>query len=115
MDAESWAYSYPTEIMICDSEGVILDMNETAIGIYENEGGIALIGQNIFDHHFEPVRSHVKSMVGERKRIIYTTEKNGNKKLVNITPWNQGNNFAGFVLFTIDLPAVLSNINKDKK
>lgn len=113
MGSETWVQSFPAEIIVCDSEGIILDMNDVAIGFYEREGGRAMIGKNVFDHHVEPVRTRVKRLIDRREKIIYTTEKNGNKKLVTIAPWLQETKYAGFVLITIDLPEEISNINKD--
>jgi len=113
MSADRWFDSFPAEIIVCNPEGIILDMNETATAIYADDGGKALIGRNVFSHHEEPVRSMVKQLVDTQKKSIYTTEKNGQKKLVTIAPWQQNQAYAGFVLLTIDLPEVISNIKKD--
>ena len=110
---EAWADSFPAEIMVCDPQGVILGMNETAIQIYAAVGGAALIGRNVFDHHDEPSRSQVRALVGERRTRMYTTQKAGQKKLVIIAPWDEAGAYAGFILQVLDLPENLPNIIKD--
>jgi PAS domain-containing protein len=109
----AWIRTFPAEIMVCDPAGTILEMNETAIQIYEREGGAALIGKNLWDHHPDEVREMVRKQVTAEKHIIYTTEKDGLKKLVSIAPWYQDGVYAGFALIVQDLPARLRNIVKD--
>jgi PAS domain-containing protein len=108
-----WAFTFPAEIIVCNPEGVILEMNETAIRLYESEGGAGMIGHNLYDHHQEPARSQVRSVASQRKTIIYTTEKNRLKKLVCIAPWYDKAEYAGFVLMVLDLPSEIPNLVKD--
>ena len=111
--ASEWVQTYPAEIMVCDAVGTILEMSDTAIRIYEEEGGAALIGRNVFDHHAEIPRKRITAVVKKRSHFIYTTEKDGLKKLVSIAPWYREGEYAGFALIVLDLPKTLPNINKD--
>ena len=113
MTVSSWMTTFPAEIIVCDREGTILEMNETAIKLYESAGGAALIGRNLYDHHEEPSRSQVRTIINQRGTILYTTTKGGLKKLVCIAPWYQAEDYAGFSLMVLDLPAILPDINKD--
>lgn len=112
-----WAASFPAEIIVCDAQGVILEMSDHAIELYRREGGAAMIGRNLYDHHQEPARSQVRSVVKNRvsrlKTVMYTTGKGGESKLVCIAPWQQQGEYAGFVLVTLDLPEKLPHIRKD--
>jgi PAS domain S-box-containing protein len=108
-----WISTYPAEIMVCDQEGIILEMNNIAIEIYRKEGGAELIGRNVFDHHYEPARSQMRGVVNQQRHVIYTTEKAGMKKLVSIAPWYRQGEYAGFVLIVLDLPETIPNIVKD--
>jgi transcriptional regulator with PAS, ATPase and Fis domain len=112
-----WVASFPAEIIVCDRIGTILEMNDHAIEIYKQTGGAEMIGRNLYDHHFEPARSQVESVVANRvsqmETVIYTTEKAGEKKLVCIAPWQQAGMYAGFALLTLDLPEKMPNICKD--
>lgn len=111
--ASEWVQTYPAEIMVCDASGTILEMSDVAIQIYAKEGGAAMIGRNVFEHHDEISRRHMMAVVNQRKHVIYTTEKSGLKKLVSIAPWYREREYAGFALITLDLPEKLSNIKKD--
>ena len=110
---DAWAFSFPAEIIVCDPEGVIFGMNETAIQIYAAAGEATLVGRNVFDHHEEPSRSQVRVLVQSRRTRMYTTQKAGQKKLVVIAPWYEAGVYAGFVLQVLDLPEKIPNILKD--
>ena len=47
MTVSSWMTTFPAEIIVCDREGTILEMNETAIKLYKIAGGAALIGRSL--------------------------------------------------------------------
>lgn len=110
---KSWFFTHPAEIIVCDSAGTILFMNQTAIHLYERDGGEDLIGKNVFEHHVEPVRSQVRAVVNSQRFTVYTTEKAGVKKLVTIAPWYEKQVYGGFILMVIDLPATVPNIVKE--
>ena len=112
-ETSPWAAAFPAEIIVCDNDGIILEMNDLAIELYKEAGGAALIGHNLYDHHEEPARSQVKAVVAQKQTVIYTTEKAGQKKLVCIAPWKQDGEVAGFALLTLDLPEKMANIVKD--
>jgi hypothetical protein len=109
---ETWMAAFPAEIIVCDTDGIILEMNETAVGLYRKEGGAALIGHNVFDHHPQSIKEHVKTIATRQEKVIYTTEKGGRKTLVCIAPWFNEKNYAGFVLMTLGLPEKMENILK---
>ena len=108
-----WAYTYPAEIMVCAPDGLILEMNQTAIQLYQQEGGAQMIGTNVFDHHSEPATSQVRAIVARQQATTYTTQKENRKTLVRIAPWYREEQYAGFVLITFELPEHLPNIIKD--
>ena len=108
-----WIASYPAEIMVCDAAGTILEMSDLAIRLYQQDGGAALIGANVFEHHPGYALANMKQVVDQQRHVIYTTEKGGRKKLVSIAPWYRAGAYAGFALFVLDLPEQLSNIVKD--
>jgi hypothetical protein len=88
-------------------------LSDMAIQIYEKEGGAAMIGKKVFDHHNESARKQMMAVVNQRRHVIYTTEKGGLKKLVSIAPWYHEGEYAGFALIVLDLPENIPNIIKD--
>jgi hypothetical protein len=111
--ASEWIATYPAEIMVCDADGIILEMSDVSVQIYKEEGGAKMIGKNVFDHHAEYPRRQILNVVNQRKHVIYTTEKDGLKKLVSIAPWYREGVYAGFALIVLDLPEKIPNIVKD--
>jgi hypothetical protein len=111
--ASEWIATYPAEIMVCDQDGIILEMSNVSIQIYEKEGGAAMIGRNVFDHHNEADRRKMMNVVNQKRHMIYTAEKGGLKKLISIAPWLRDDEYAGFALIVLDLPKKIPNIVKD--
>ena len=108
-----WVATYPAEIMVCDQDGIILEMSDVSAQIYRKEGGVKMIGRNVFDHHEEPAKSQMMNVVKQKRHVMYTAEKDGLKKLVSIAPWCRDDEYAGFALIVLDLPKELPNIVKD--
>ena len=59
MNDDQWVREFPAAITVCDSEGVLLAMNEKAVSTFESDGGAALIGTNLLACHPEPARTQV--------------------------------------------------------
>lgn len=103
--AHDWIKDFPGEILVCDTEGVILEMNALAIRNRESVGGASLVGSNMLNCHSEATRPRITSMLEEARRNIYTIERNGIHKLIYQTPWYSDGQYAGFVEFILDIPA----------
>ncbi len=59
-----WVKEFPASITVCDIEGVILYMNDLAIEVFKDDGGVSLIGTNLLECHPEPSRTKLKNMGG---------------------------------------------------
>jgi transcriptional regulator with PAS, ATPase and Fis domain len=99
-----WTKSFPAAITVCDTEGIILDMNEQSAMVFEKDGGVNLIGTNSLDCHPEPARSKFLDLLQSPRPNAYTIEKNGKKKLIYQAPWFDNGDFAGIVEISIPLP-----------
>jgi hypothetical protein len=49
--------------MVCDLNGIILEMNDKAAEMYRKYGGMELVGKNLFDCHPEPARGKLKRLL----------------------------------------------------
>ncbi len=105
----TWVKSFPGSIIVCDREGIILELNDIAAQGYAKDGGYQLVGKNLLDCHPEPGRTHVKEMLASGKKNVYTIEKNGVKKFVYQTPWFDGGQYAGFVEVVVEIPHQLEH------
>ena len=104
MTHHPWVHEFPAAITVCSSEGTILEMNVEAARVYQENGGMALVGSNILDCHPESVRDKVKRLLEGHESSIYTFEKNGVKKLVCQVPWYLGGQHAGLIELEFEIP-----------
>ncbi len=104
MEQRNWIKSFPGTIIVCDDNGIIVEMNDHAIESFQNEGGARLLGTNVLDCHPEPSRSKLSEMLKNHTANIYTVEKNGLKKFIYQVPWYQGGTYAGFVELSLPIP-----------
>jgi transcriptional regulator with PAS, ATPase and Fis domain len=100
----SWIKSFPGAVTVCDTHGIILEMNDAAIEVFQQDGGEKLIGKNLIDCHPEHARLQVIEMLKAQRPHYYTIEKHGVKKLIYQTPWYQDGIYAGFVELSLPIP-----------
>ena len=87
MNQRHWMEQFDVAITVCDPDGIVLKMNDRAAEIFERQGGKRLVGQNLLDCHPEPARSKLLKMMKDRRKNVYTIEKQGIKKLIYQSPW----------------------------
>ena len=100
----SWVKEFPAAITVCDTDGIILEMNDKSAKTFEKDGGRALIGKNMLDCHPDPARGKLERLMDARQKNIYTIEKNGVKKMIYQSPWFNDGQYAGFVEMSFDIP-----------
>jgi len=113
MNPMDWSKEFPGAITVCDTAGIILEMNDASAEVNAKDGGRALIGKNLLDCHPGPSLSKLKSMLENHLSNIYTEEENGQTKLIYQAPWYQHGQPAGLVEFILPLPADSPHIVKD--
>jgi transcriptional regulator with PAS, ATPase and Fis domain len=112
MKNASWLKEFPAAISICDSQGILLDMNEAAEKVFAEDGGRELIGSSILECHPEPARSKLEHMLRNQEINTYTIEKDGGKKLIYQAPWYTDGKFSGFVEISLVIPTNLQHFNR---
>jgi len=110
-----WIHEFPASITVCDSNGIILEMNEKACDTFAAEGGAKLIGTNLLDCHSEPARSKVSNLFKSKALNIYTIEKGGVKKLIYQSPWFEKGKYAGFVELSLPIPEEMPHFIRDSQ
>lgn len=109
----SWVEEFPASITVCDSTGIILEMNRKAAEEFDDEGGRRLIGTNVYDCHPEPARTKLKQLMKRKQANVYTTKKGRVRKLVCQMPWFKAGKFRGFVEITQRIQGEIPNIIRD--
>ena len=108
-----WFEKLDGNVIVCDAEGIIIYMNETAIRNYEKDGGAELIGKNLMDCHGEASRLKIKEIMTTHRKNVYTIEKRGRKKIIYQTPWMDGNVFKGIVELSLEIPFEMPHYKRD--
>jgi transcriptional regulator with PAS, ATPase and Fis domain len=108
-----WIEQLDSNVMVCDAEGIIVYMNETAVRNYEKDGGAGLIGSNIMDCHNEESRRKLREMMTTHQKNVYTIEKNGHKKIIYQTPWMEGDVCKGIVELSLEIPFEMPHYKRD--
>ncbi len=99
-----WIKEFNCAITVCDTNGIIVAMNDKSVDTFKTDGGSELIGKNLFDCHPEPSRTKLKQMVEQQTENVYTIEKNGKKKLIYQSSWYENGNYKGFVELSLEIP-----------
>lgn len=97
-----WAKELNCAVTVCDTEGVILYMNEKSKATFSGRG--ELIGKNLKDCHKSESWDHIQRMITTGESNSYTISKNGQKKLIYQTPWYKEGVVAGLVELSIVVP-----------
>jgi hypothetical protein len=113
MKSYPWSQEFPGEITVSDVNGIIVEMNDKAAVGFAEDGGVGLIGSNVFDCHPEPSRAKLMELYKTHKVNVYTIEKKGVKKLVYQTPWFSEGKFAGYVELLLEIPFDLPHFIRD--
>ncbi|PKO00803.1 MAG: hypothetical protein CVU42_02950 [Chloroflexi bacterium HGW-Chloroflexi-4] len=104
MSNSAWTNNVPFAITVCDTNGVVLEMNEKSALSFSKDGGKELIGKSLMDCHSEKSRQMINEMMQSEKVNIYTIEKQGKKKLIYQCPWYADGKMSGLVELSIELP-----------
>jgi hypothetical protein len=99
-----WISSYPHCVTVCDTDGIIIAMNEASIRNFKKYGGKKLIGSSLFDCHPESANAVIRNQLATRQGNTYITESTDKKRLISQQPWFDGPDFGGLVETIIDLP-----------
>lgn len=113
MGRNSWVEEFSGSVVVCDPEGIIIEMNEKAATAFQKQGGRRLLGSHILDCHPEPARSTLKQLMEQRRTNIYTIERRGIRKLICQAPWHVKGEYRGFVEIVIELPASMPHFIRD--
>lgn len=93
----NWAKEFNAAVTVCNTEGIIVYMNDYSIAQFEKYGGEKLLGSNLLDCHPEPSKSKLAAMLKNPVDNMYTTEKNGVKTIIYQSKWSKNGVYGGIV------------------
>lgn len=112
-DQINWTDEFSGAITVCDTEGIIVYMNDFSIRQFKKYGGEKLLGTNLLDCHPEPSKTKLREMLKMPMENTYTTEKNGVKKVITQKPWINMGEFCGVVELSFELPVAINHHVRD--
>jgi len=86
MQANEWIKEFQGAVTVCDTQGIIIEMNDKSAKTFEKDGGRALIGRSLFDCHSPKSQAKLAAMIKGQSTNVYTIEKNGIKKMIYQSP-----------------------------
>jgi len=104
MSTGKWVKEFPAEIMVCDSGGIIHEMNVHAEMLFAEEGGRKLLGKDVLECHTDPARGKLAEMLEKQIPNSYFNTENGEKRFFLQSPWFVDDHYAGFVEISFDVP-----------
>ena len=99
-----WQKEFNSAITVCDTNGIILYINDKSQKTFEKDGGEMLVGQSLFDCHPEKANEIIRDLLANQKTNAYTIEKKGVKKLIFQAPWYENGEFKGLVEISHVIP-----------
>lgn len=98
------AKELPFAITVCDTEAVILYMNNRSASTFHKYGGADIIGTSLFLYHHGPSSDKLRELLDNETKNAYTIEKNGIKKMIYQSPWYKDGKFAGLIELSLEIP-----------
>jgi len=98
------AKELPFAITVCDTEAIILYMNDRSISTFQKYGGVEIIGTSLFLYHHGPAAVKLRELLDTAGKHAYTIEKNGIKKMIYQSPWFKDGKFAGLIELSLEIP-----------
>lgn len=105
MENFDWANEMNCAVTVCNTEGIILFMNEKSRQTYEKYGD--LIGQNLKDCHSPRSWEIIQNLLAVGGANSYTIEKKGIHKMIYQTAWFKDGKVAGLVEISMVIPEKL--------
>ena len=100
-----WAKEMKCAVTVCDTEGIILYMNDKAKATFAKHGD--LIGKCLFECHNLDSLKKIHEMLDTGTTNSYTIEKHGVRKMIFQTPWFKNGIVAGMVEISMEIPATM--------
>lgn len=98
-----WSDEMNCAVTVCDTEGIILYMNEKARQTFARHGD--LIGKNMFDCHNPASQAKIRELLATGGTNAYTIEKEGLHKVIYQTAWRENGVVRGLVELSMVVPA----------
>lgn len=97
-----WAKEMNCAVTVCDTEGIIIYMNDKAKATFASHGD--LVGKSLMGCHSERSKVIIAHLLETGGYNAYTIEKEGLRKMIYQTAWKQDGKVAGLVEISMVIP-----------
>ncbi|MGA2504497.1 MAG: diguanylate cyclase [Anaerolineales bacterium] len=108
-----WVKGVPAEIMVCDSSGIILELNDHAEALFAGDGGKGLLGANVLDCHPDPAFTKLEGMLDDQSTNYYFNTENDEKRFFFQSPWYLEGLYSGYVEISFIVPENVPHFIKE--
>jgi len=106
--AENWAAEMDVRVTVCDLQGVIVYMNQSAVLSFKKYGE-NLIGKSIYDCHNPVSCEKIRAMNQTPSVNCYTIQKGEEKRMIRHFPWIEDGEHKGVIEFSFPVPVEMLN------
>ena len=109
MTDHDWVKEASAAIVVCDSEGVILEVNDRYLEFSQSETAQErkrddLIGMNVIDCHSKSTQPKVSNLLKSGKIHTSMIERDGTRYLIYYAPWYTGGKYSGQMELILQIP-----------
>jgi len=104
MAEDAWVKEFPGTVVVSDTAGTIVNMNDAAAKWFADKGGRELIGKSLFEVHKEASQEKIRAMIASKATNVYTIERECVRYLIFQSPWYRDGTLAGLVEFVLQVP-----------
>ena len=108
-----WTRSLPAAVTVCDTDGVIVQMNDASARAFADSGGASLVGQSLYGCHGAESAEKIRELLRTERANVYSIEKGGVRKMIYQAPWYDGGTLGGLVEISFELPAEVPHFVRD--
>ena len=107
------ARELPFAITVCDTEAIILYMNDRSVSTFQKYGGADIVGTSLFQYHQGSSAVKLSELLDTQTKNAYTIEKNGIKKMIYQSPWFKDGEFAGLIELSLEIPVEMMHFVRE--
>jgi len=108
-----WFENLPCAVTVCDRNYTILYVNQATAEANAERGGKELVGRSLLDCHPPRARRLLRKVMDSGEPHIFTSERNGRKKMVYEAHWRRDGEVGGMIEVSFQLPRKVRNLAKD--
>ena len=106
-----WVKEFAGAVIVCDKEGTILELNESALAFNADKGGAQLIGKNAIDCHSAVSKEEACEMLEAGRAHMGLIElEDGKMLLTYYAPWYLNGEYQGLVELVLEVPSQDSHL-----